>query len=563
MDRAAGTVNNLLAMLRKFGIVRVIALVGVGIGVLGAFLMLELHGVTTSRMALLVSDLDPHSFQQAIDELDRRKIPYRIDETGGQIFVSDADMNAARGTLGKAGLSVTGTTGYEIFDRGNDFSATDFDQQVKLTRALEGELARTIQSVHGITHARVHLVLPHREPFVRERREAQASVMLTLAGRGALSQEAVQSIVNLVAAGVPGLKPANITVVDSNLHLLVQAGDADDPRMRSMQAEEIRHKTESRLSQGVEQMLERSLGAGHVHAEASIRMNFDKVNETSERFDPDSPVVRSTQNVTSNNKTTDKAAPVSVANNLPNADASGAQASGSQEGRQEETTNYEITKTVRAIVHDQPQVERITLAVMVDGTDDVGADGKHVWKPREQAELDRIEKLVKTSIGFDEKRGDKVEVVSMPFVSSVEEPETGAAAAPEVDRSRLMKILQTVAFSVVGIGVILLTARSVFTGLTRSPPTLAVGSGSGLEQLAGGGAAAGLSLESQAAAGGGGAARSIADESEAAEDEELITLNRIQGQMRSSSIRKVTQLVDRYPDATLGIIRGWIASDNK
>jgi flagellar M-ring protein FliF len=327
--------------------------------------------------------------------------------------------------------------------------------------------------------------------------------------------------------------------------------------MRSMQAEDIRHKTEIRLARGVEQMLERSLGAGHVHAEASIRMNFDKINETLEKFDPDSPVIRSTQNVTSSNKTTDKAAPVSLQNNLPNADASGSPASGSQEGRQEETTNYEITKTVRAIVHDQPQVERITLAVMVDGVDEAGADGKHTWKPRDQAELDRIAKLVKTSIGFDEKRGDSVEVVSMPFVSPAEEPETGPAAPPVFERGPLMKTLQMVAFSVVGIGVILLTARSVFAGLTRPPATLAIAGSP--QQLAAGGA--GLSLEQQSST---ASARSIADQSEAAaEDDELVTLNRIQGQMRSSSIRKVTQIVDRYPDATLGIIRGWIASDTK
>lgn len=559
MDGASGIVKNLIDTLRAFGLVRVITLAGVAIGVLGAFLMLELHGVNTSRMTLLVGDLDPHSFQQAIEELDRRKIPFRMEEAGGQIYVSDSDLEAARRTLTKAGLSMTGTTGYEIFDRGNDFAATEFDQQVKLTRALEGELARTIQSVRGIMHARVHLVLPHREPFVRERREAQASVMLTLAGHQALSPEAVQSIVTLVAAGVPGLKPQNITVVDSNLHLLVQAGDTDDARLRSMQADDIRRKTESRLAQGVEQMLERSLGAGHVHAEASIRMNFDKVNETQERFDPDSPVIRSTQNVTSNNKTTDKTAPVSIQNNLPNADAGG-QTTGSQEGRQEETTNYEITKTVRAVVHDQPQVERITLAVMVDGQDDVGPDGKHIWKPRDQAELDRIDKLVKTSIGYDEKRGDKVEVVSMPFVAPVDEPEARVSQAPPVDAGRLMRVLQMVAFSVVGIGVILLTARSVFTGLTRSAVPVAL-TGPAAQPV---GVVSGLSLEQGATGVAAVTARAAPDPAEAAAEEEtMVTMNRIQGQMRSSSIRKVSQLVERYPDATLGIIRGWIASDQR
>ncbi len=249
---------------------------------------------------------------------------------------------------------------------------TDFDQQVKLTRALEGELARTIVSVHGIAHARVHIVLPRREPFAHDRQHAQASVMLTVPGRQMLSPEAIQSVVDLVAAGVPGLRPQDVTVVDSNLHLLFQAGDRNDARAKTAEEEDIRQKTETRLSQAVEMMLERSLGPGHVHAEASIRMNFDKVNETQEKYDPDGSVVRSTQNVTSNNKTTDKTGPVSLQNNLPNADA-GAAATGSQEGRQEETTNYEIGKTVRAIVHDQP----------ADRADHPGGDGR--WRRRDRA----------------------------------------------------------------------------------------------------------------------------------------------------------------------------------
>ena len=148
----------------------------------------------------------------------------------------------------------------------------------------------------------------------------------------------------------------------------------------------------------------------------------------------------------------------------------------------------------------------------------------------------------------------------MPFVNPADEPETGTAAPPGVGPGTLMKTLQMIAFSVVGIGVVLLTARSVFAGLTRPPATLAVKGPAASEQLAATGA--GLSLEQQSAP---GAARSIADQSEAGapEDDEMVTLARIQGQMRSSSIRKVTQLVDRYPDATLGIIRGWIAGDNK
>ena len=312
--------KGLIDSIRKLGMVRVAMLAGVTLGIIAAFIWLEVQGPNQMRMALLASDLDAQTAQAIATELASRKIPFR--QEGAQIFVPDADMATARSLLSANGLTGGAITGYEIFDRGNDMAMTDFDQQVKLTRALEGELARTIVSVHGISRARVHLVLPRREPFSRDRQHAQASVMLTIPGRQTLTPEAIQSVVNLVAAGVPGLRPQDVTVVDSNLHLLVQAGDGNDPRAKSATEEEIRQKTETRLAQAVEMMLERSLGSGRVHAEASIRMNFDKVQETQEKYDPDGSVVRSTQNVTSNNKTTEKPGPVSLQNNLPNADAS-------------------------------------------------------------------------------------------------------------------------------------------------------------------------------------------------------------------------------------------------
>jgi flagellar M-ring protein FliF len=546
-----------LDSIRKLGMVRVAMLAGVTLGIIGAFVWLEIQGPSRARMTLLASDLDPQSAQQIVTELTGRKIPYRLD--GGQIFVPDSDLATARTLSAVNGASAGNVTGYEIFDKGNDLAVTDFDQQVKLTRALEGELARTIVSVRGIVHARVHIVLPRREPFAHDRQHAQASVMLTVPGREMLSPEAIQSVVNLVAAGVPGLRPQDVTLVDSNLHLLFQAGDGNDARTKTASQEDIRQKTETRLSQAVELMLEPSLGPGHVHAEASIRMNFDKVNETQEKYDPDGSVIRSTQNVTSNNKTTDKLGPVSLQNNLPNADA-GSQTTGSQEGRQEETTNYEIGKTVRAIIHDQPQVERISMAVMVDGIDDVGADGKHTWKPREQAQLDQIEKLVKSAVGFDEKRGDRLDVVSMPFVTTLDATAVaGPVGRPAKANSDLVTFLQMIAFGVVGFGIIILTARSIFAALNK--PTVAMTMTESAAEIAHGGGIAAIGSPQAGALGitHGSAENGL---TVIAQDDDVVTMNNIQGQLRASAIRKVTQLVDRHPDTTLGIIRGWIATDH-
>ena len=547
--------KGLIDSIRKLGMVRVAMLAGVTLGIIGAFAWLETQGPTNARMTVLASDLDQQSAQQIAGELAARRIPYRLE--GGHILVPDGDLAIARTLLTESGLSAGGVTGYEIFDHGNDLAVTDFDQQVKLTRALEGELARTIASVRGISHVRVHIVLPRREPFAHDRQHAQASVMLSIPGRQTLSSEAVQSVVNLVAAGVPGLRPQDVTVVDSNLHLLVQAGDGNDPRAKSASEDDIRQKTEARLSQAVELMLEHSLGPGHVHAEASIRMNFDKVNETQEKFDPDGSVVRSTQNVTSNNKTTDKTGPVSLQNNLPNADA-GAGATGSQEGRQEETTNYEIGKTVRAIVHDQPQVERISLAVMVDGVDDVGADGKHTWKARDPGELERIEKLVKSAIGFDEKRGDRLDVVSMPFVATLDAVEGTPLGRPGKANGDLVTFLQMIAFGVVGFGIIILTARSIFAALNKPSTSLTLAGGAPGQIMDGRGLAIGQQAGGALGIGHSGPTGGNPE----IEDDDIVTMNNIQGQLRASSIRKVTQLVDRHPDTTLGIIRAWIATDH-
>jgi flagellar M-ring protein FliF len=540
--------------IRNLGMMRVVMLVGVTLGIVAAFAWLEVQGPTKGRMTELAADLDPQTAQQMAAELTGRKIPYRLE--GGKIFVPDSDLATARSLLTVQGGSGGNITGYEIFDRGTDFAVTDFDQQVKLTRALEGEMARTIESVHGITHARVHIVLAHREPFAHERQHAQASVMLTVPGRQTLSSEAVQAVVNLVAAGVPGLRPEDVTVVDSNLHMLVQAGDVNGAHGKAGSDEDVRQKLEARLSLAVEMMLERSLGPGHVHAEASIRMNFDKVNETQEKYDPEGSVVRSTQNVTSNAKSTDKTGPVSLANNLPNADAANAGGTGSQEGKQEETTNYEIGKTVRAIVHDQPQVERITLAVMVDGTDVVGADGKHTWKARDQAELDQIDKLVKSAIGFDEKRGDQLDVVSMPFVSTAEVAEAAPVVPANKVNSDLVTFIQMIAFGVIGFGIIILTARSIFAALHKQSAGLTI-AGVTVSELAGPGSAAAIGQ-----AGALGIGHSGADGGPAIPEDEESAARNAAGLLRASEIRKVTQLVDRHPDTTLGILRGWMASDN-
>jgi flagellar M-ring protein FliF len=301
-------------------------------------------------------------------------------------------------------------------------------------------------------------------------------------------------------------------------------------------------------------------------------MDFDKINETKELFDPDGQVTRSTQTVNSTSKTTEANPAVTAQNNLPNADP-GTQNNGSQDGRQEETTNFEIGKTVRTLIREQPRIDRISLAVMVDGSDQPGADGKPAWQPRSAEDLERLTSLVKSAIGYDEKRGDQVNVVSMRFVADEPPvPESGGLLGMHLEKPDFMHLAQTALFGVIGLLALLLVLRPMVTRLTALAPAglvLADGSAagggypggiptlsapSGMAALAGPGSS-GAGSSGAGSSGGGPTAAQL-------EDEAMISLSQIEGQMRASSLRKLTDIVGKHPDETLTIMRGWMAQEN-
>lgn len=536
----------LIQGLRALGPVRLAGMGVVGATVLGLLAMLAL---TSARqpMALLYGGLDLNDAAQATEQLGRQHIPYQL-AAGGTTIMVPADLVAqARVSLAKTGLPSGGSIGYELFDRGaGGLTSTEFDQEIAQTRALEGELARTIRAIAGVRAVRVHLVLPKREPFAREQQNARASVLLTMAGAARMDRDGVQAVLNLVAAAVPGLKARDIAIIDSRGELLARAGTpVDAVGGGSMTGDELRRATELRLSRAVEEMLERSLGAGHVRAEAAVRMDFDKIHETQEKYDPDGQVPRSEQSVNSTSKSTEPGQTVSVQNNLPNAQppASGA---GTEENRQEETTNYEIGKTVRTLIREQPQIGRISLAVMVDAA-----------KAHSDADLARIGDLVKTAIGFDAKRGDVVRVEAMPFVADdVAEPAKPALLGMHFEKSDVMRLAELALFGLIGIVALLTVLRPMVARLTALGPTaLTEGPGGLLGGPRGGlaGALSGLAAGGMLPGEGGGPAL-LADES-------MVSLAQVEGQMRASSIRRITDLVERHPEETLTIVRRWIGQE--
>jgi flagellar M-ring protein FliF len=270
---------------------------------------------------------------------------------------------------------------------------------------------------------------------------------------------------------------------------------------------------------------------------------------------------------------------VSVQNNLPNADA-GSQGAGNQEQRQEETVNYEIGKSVRTVAREQPRLERLSVAVMVDGIETVGADGKRDWKPRSDEEIARIAALVKSAVGYDEKRGDTVEVATMRFASeAAPDADAGGWLGARLEKADLVKLAQTALFGVVGLLALLLVLRPMVARLTALAPPLPAAGGAGaggaeltpaiLAAVAQGdfsqlppGLALPAPLAARAAAALGGPGAALALGGPAAEDDAMVSMAQIEGQLRAASIRKLAELVDKHPDETVSIVRGWMAQDH-
>jgi len=414
---------------------------------------------------------------------------------------------------------------------------------------------------------RVHLVLPRREPFARQQAEAQASIVLTMAGPQRLDREQVQAIVHLAAAAVPGLKPANISVVDSRGSLLARGGQAVTGLGVALNAEEVRRAHELRLSRAVEELLERTLGVGKVRVEATVEMDFDRITESRESFDPDQQVARSTSSITEQSRGQERQQNVTVGNNLPNPEPQNA-GSITEESRTEETTNFEIGRTLRQIVREAPQVRRQSIAVLVDGTmARPEGGGAPVWRPRTAEELAQITALVRGAVGFDEARGDKIEVVNLRFA----EADAGVAEEERlfglpIGRAEIVRIVETAVFGVIALLALLLVVRPLAGRvLERVSPA----GGDALAGLPGTSGLPALSSPAAAAAaaalaGPGGQATLPGPDGAVPliEGDSLINVSQVEGQMRASSLRRIAELAEKHPEEALSVIRSWMAQES-
>lgn len=554
--------NPLLDTLRNLGPAR-LAIVGVAALMLIGFFFFIGTRLTSPGMSLLYGGLDSTDSAAIAARLEQQQVPFEVKGDGSQIYVASDRVGQLRLAMAGEGLPNGGTVGYEIFDRPDALGTTNFVQQINQLRALEGELARTIRSVRQIKGARVHLVMPKRELFSRDRATPSASVVVTL--QGTLDKEQIASIQHLVASSVPGMKTSAVSIIDDKGSLLARGGAEGE--LTQLNAEEMRRSYELRLTQAIEDLLSRTLGPGKVRAEVTAELDFNQVTTNIETYDPEGQVVRSTQTVEENEQSQERSPQnnVTVANNVPNPPgaATGAETTAnSTNQRTEETVNYEISRKSQTEVKHSGDVKKISAAILVDGTYTANADGIAAYAPLPQEELDKIATLVRSAIGFSAERGDVVEVINMQFAAPETVEETELLG---LDKADLMRIAELLVLSLVAVLVLLLVVRPLLNRVlaipSAAPEQFAI-AGPGGAALPPGAAAAlalpgagGADLAALPGAEGG----SLSDITNIANEiEQMIDINQVEGRVRASSLKRISDLVDQHPEQAVNIMRQWM-----
>ncbi len=536
--------NNILQTLKNMSPGRLASIAAIVIFLISFFVYLAVQ-MNSKEYGVLYTDLELEDAKQIVARLESENVKYKLLKNGTEIMVPVDDVNRMRVNTAELALSSKGANvGYEVFDNTDALGSTNFVQNVNLIRALEGELARTIRSVDNIKSARVHLVMPKREMFSREEQTPTASVVIKTR-EGKLDPAAVQSIQKLVAAAVPKLDVKNVSIVDAAGNLLTDYDESQKAAVKNTNNELMRLEQERKLANKVQDLLEKTVGQGHAQAQVTIEMDFDEVVTNEELYDPDGQVVRSQATVTENGSSTQNAVPVTVAQNIPNGDTVTAN-SGTydQKSKTEETINYEISKIIRNKVKNTGTLKRLTVGVVVDGVYERNADGEMEYRPRTADEMEKITALVKSAVGYDANRGDMVEVENLRFASFM--PQAEEAKEPlymGFTKAELLRIAEGLGVAIVAILVILLVIRPLINNAFEPA------SPAGSDKLLGAAGDDNLLLSNF-----------LNEDDENSDD--LVNLNKVDGRVKVSSLKKLNNLVEKNPEAAVNVLRSWLYNND-
>jgi flagellar M-ring protein FliF len=535
--------QSLVSFLRGLGASRLMAMVAVTAALIGFFAFVIMR-VTTPQMTTLFTDLSLEDSSAVIKDLERQAIPFEIRNDGAIIMVPKDKVTRLRMKLAEGGLPKGGGVGYEIFDKSDALGTTSFVQNINHLRALEGELARTIRAIDRVQAARVHLVLPERPLFARETPEPSASIVVRV--RGSLEPQQIRAIRHLVASAVNGLKPQRVSIVDEAGQLLADgAGGEQDNTV----ADERRGAFEKRLRNEVEGIVSSVVGSGRARVQLSADFDYNKVTQTSDKFDPEGRVLRSSQTREESSATAENNGQVTVGNELPgNQGNATTPVARDQSKKTEETNNYEISRTTKTEVTEAGRVNRISVAVLVDGSYVKNDKGEMVYQDRSKEQLDRIATLVRSAIGFDQKRGDQVEVVNLrfaeaPLVAPLAEP-TGLLGMLQFTKDDVMYVIELGVMMLLGLVVLFMVIRPLVKRIIADE-VAAVPAGDGM--------VAAITDGSAAPAAGSSLVPGINNTAA------MIDVAQVQGQVHAQSVHRVGELAERNPNETAAIIRQWLS----
>lgn len=529
----------------------------VAFGLVGIFAFLMMR-FGQPDMVPMFADLSYSDSAAIVSELDSRGVPYELRQNGGAILVPEDQVLRLRLSLAEEGVPAGGVVGYEIFDKTSTLGTTSFIQNVNRTRALEGELARTIRAIDRVQMARVHLVQPERELFARDRTEPSASIVLRV--RGDLEPIQIRSIQNLVASAVENLKPQRVSIVDETGRLLASGRDSDDAGFLAVSLEERAIEYERRLSDQITNIVSEIVGPNRARVEVAAELDYNRITQTSDTYDPDGRVVRSTQTREDSSNASEPGGNqgVSVANELPNADGTGGEEPGNQESTSstEEIINYEISRTSRTEVLEAGRIKRLSVAVLIDGIYTRTPDGQFTYEPRSQEQIDQIAALVRSAMGFDQDRGDTVEVANIQFAEPI-------APAPLVEddtfflgftRTDVMKMAELGTLLLIAVIVLLVVVRPLVRRIID--PTISTHAAS-LPPTAIGSEAQALAVDAN-----GNPGLLAADETDEQKNSptlDMIEVAKMAGEVQASTVKRVGELVENNPDEATTIVRQWIS----
>lgn len=429
---------------------RKLALVGVLLVSVTLFGILIFQG-RTADYQLLYANLGEKDAAPVITWLKAENIPYQLKNNGRNIWIPADILYETRLNLAANGLPNSSDIGFEVFDK-QSFALTDYVQKVNYTRALQGELSRTISSLAPVEMARVHLALPEKRLFKNQQKEASASVIVKLAQGKSLSEQQVQGIVHLVAGSIAELIPENITVVDSNGVALDAGLNDKEDELLSVDMLAYQQQVENRLEMRAQDLLDKTMGEDKAMVRVNATLDFAKVEQTQELFDADEPVVRSEQ-------VNQEQSGMPVTGGFPGVESNfdglePVQGGGeSTTSRTSRTTNYEISKTTSKIVNPVGTIKNLSVSILVaDKVVEAVGDTPATTQPRTEAELQSLQAMVSAAIGLVPERGDQINVLSMPFT---EQPQEMISAEP-MPKNLLYEYLPLIKIILILIGLLLL-----------------------------------------------------------------------------------------------------------